>query len=31
MAAIRADGHRQILIGDKNYFGAEFEETVDPA
>lgn len=31
MSAVRADGKRQILIGDKNYFGAEFEETVDQA
>ncbi len=31
MAAIRADGHRQILIGDKNYYGAAFEETIDQA
>lgn len=29
MARVRADGKRQILIGDKNYFGAEFEQTVD--
>jgi hypothetical protein len=29
MARVRADGNRQILIGDKNYYGASFEETVD--
>jgi hypothetical protein len=31
MARVRADGNRQILIGDKNYYGAGFEETVDQA
>jgi hypothetical protein len=31
MAAVRADGHRQILIGDKNYYGAAFEETAGQA
>lgn len=31
MARVRADGHRQILIGDKNYYGAGFEETLDQA
>lgn len=31
MARVRADGHRQILIGDKNYYGAAFEETIDQA
>ena len=29
MNRLQADGHRQILIGDKNYFGAEFEDTLD--
>lgn len=29
MNRVRADGARQILIGDKNYFGADFEATVD--
>ena len=29
MNRLQADGHRQILIGDKNYFGADFEHTVD--
>ena len=29
MNRLQADGHRQILIGDKNYFGADFEQTVD--
>lgn len=29
MNEVLADGKRQILIGDKNYFGAAFEETVD--
>jgi hypothetical protein len=31
MAGVRAEGHRQILIGDKNYYGAAFEETIDQA
>lgn len=31
MNRIQNDGHRQILIGDKNYFGAEIEEAVDKA
>ncbi|WP_434612360.1 IS982 family transposase [Arthrobacter sp. A5] len=31
MNRLQAGGHRQIMIGDKNYFGAEFEETVDQA
>jgi hypothetical protein len=31
MAGVRTDGHRQILIGDKNYYGAGFEETVAQA
>lgn len=29
MNRLQTDGHRQILIGDKNYFGADFEQTVD--
>jgi len=29
MNRLQADGHRRILIGDKNYYGAEFEDTVD--
>ncbi|MFQ4149962.1 transposase [Arthrobacter sp. LAPM80] len=29
MNRLQADGHRQVMIGDKNYFGADFEETVD--
>ncbi|GAA5228507.1 transposase [Paeniglutamicibacter antarcticus] len=29
MNQAQADGNRQILIGDKNYFGTEFEDAVD--
>lgn len=29
MAGIRADGHRQMIIADKNYFGADFEATLE--
>lgn len=29
MHRVRADGHRQILIGDKNYYGQDFERTLD--
>jgi hypothetical protein len=31
MNQLQADGIRQLLIGDKNYFGADFEDTVDAA
>lgn len=31
MNELQQDGARQLLIGDKNYFGAEFEATVDAA
>ncbi|NVM96902.1 IS982 family transposase [Arthrobacter sp. AETb3-4] len=31
MNRLQSDGHRQILKGDKNYYGAEFEDTVDQA
>lgn len=31
MNQVQSDGKPQILIGDKNYFGAEFERTVDQA
>lgn len=31
MNQVQADGKRQILIGDKNYYGADFEDTVDAA
>lgn len=31
MAGVRTDGHPQILIGDKNYYGAGFEEAVAQA
>lgn len=29
MNRVQADGHRQVLIGDKNYFGREFERILD--
>lgn len=29
MNRVQADGHRQVLIGDKNYYGREFERTLD--
>ncbi len=31
MNRLQSDEHRQILIGDKNYIGASFEEAVDQA
>lgn len=31
MIRLQADGRRQILVGDKNYYGTQFEVTVDKA
>lgn len=29
MNRVQADGHRQVLIGDKNYYGRDFEQALD--
>lgn len=31
MHRIQIDGHRQLLNGDQNHYGAEFEDTMDKA